>query len=449
MIYELNITDDFLNKPLKPIGIKSLLSLNESVAKVNWGDGSPAELLCVNGKITEHNYTTKGTYFVKAHASMGHGYGAGFAGAISKILQVPKYEYGRINSFLAYACSEASNMTYADFSNLAYEKGVTKFNVGAMFMNCKKLKTVIIPSDWIIDNCDSMFDGCASLESVDFIESWDTSKVTSMHATFGGCNNLISLDLSKWDVSNVSNMSWMFSWCENLVNLTGIDRWNVEKVKNMWSMFLNCKKLPNLDLSSWNISNVTNMAGMFQGTSELNSLTLNWDLSHVLTLSGMFQGTGLSTIEGITFSEEPPSNTDVNQRRNISNFVRGCPNLTSINIDLRGFCRHDEMFRESPKISYIKSIDFTHDIIENANFAWGTRFNNLTDLNITGTISVSIPHGFNNMPNLTTKCLTDIINALVDLSGSNSKICYLGATNLAKLSSDVITIATNKNWTLQ
>ena len=53
------------------------------------------------------------------------------------------------------------------------------------------------------------------------------------------------------------------------------------------------------------------------------------------------------------------------------------------------------------------------------------------------------------MPNLTIKCLTDIINALADLSGSDSKICYLGATNLAKLSPDVIAIATNKNWTLQ
>ena len=130
-------------------------------------------------------------------------------------------------------------------------------------------------------------------------------------------------------------------------------------------------------------------------------------------------------------------------------FVRACPNLTSINSDLRGFCRHDEMFRESPNISYIKSIDFTYDVVPSTNIAWSTKFLNLTDLNLTETLSISITHGFNNMPNLTVKCLTDIINALVDLSGSDSKICYLGATNLAKLSSDVIAIATNKNWTLQ
>ena len=194
MIYELNITDDFLNKPLKPIGTKNLLALNESVAKVNWGDGSPAELLCVNGKITEHNYTTKGTYFVKAHASMGHGYGAGFGGAISKILQVPKYEYGRINSMLAYACSGASNMTYADFSNLAYEKGVTKFKLGAMFANCKKLKTVIIPSDWMIEECSHICSNCSSLESVDFLKDWDISNVKDMSNMFNGCESLLSVD---------------------------------------------------------------------------------------------------------------------------------------------------------------------------------------------------------------------------------------------------------------
>ena len=329
---------------------------------------------------------------------MGHGYGTNtaFAGALSKLLQVTKYEKGRINSFLSYACSGASNMTYADFSNLAYEKGVTKFRASFMFMNCHKLKTVILPSDWIITECYSMFNSCNSLESVDFIESWDTSNVTNMSSMFNGCSSLTSLDLSRW-----------------------------------------------------NVGKVTSIAEMFKKTSKLNSLTLNWDLSHVSNLAGMFQGTGLNKIEGITLSEEPPYHTDVYQRRNMRDFVRACPNLTSINIDLRGFCRHDEMFRESPNISYIKSIDFTHDIIQSTNLAWNTRFANLTDLNITGTISVSIPFGFNNMPNLSVKCLTDIINALVDLSGSDSKICYLGATNLAKLSSDVIAIATNKNWTLQ
>ena len=266
------------------------------------------------------------------------------------------------------------------------------------------------------------------------------------------CNKLTYVNATGWKLYNSrsgGNLNSMFQGCSKLTVIEGTNTWDTSNANNMLSMFDGCSNLTSLDLSGWNVSKVTNMTNMFQGTSKLNNLTLNWDLSNVLDLSQMFQGTGLSKIEGITFSEEPPSNyTNANYRRSIANFVRECPNLTSINIDLRGFCRHDEMFRGSPNISYIKSIDFTYDILNNVNLAWNTKFANMTDLNITGTISVSIPNGFNNMPNLTVKCLTDIINALADLSGSDSKKCYLGATNLAKLSSNVIAIATNKNWTV-
>ena len=299
-----------------------------------------------------------------------------------------------------------------------------------------------------ITSMNSMFKGCSEVTEIIGLENINTSNVTNTINTFYNCASLKSLNISSWNMGKVTNMSSMFNGCSSITNID-LSNWNVSKATDMSSMFRNCSSMTHLDLSRWVVDNVQNMPDMFNGCSKLNSLTLNWDLSHVLVLRGMFQGAGLSKIEGITFSEEPPYNNDVNQRRNISNFARACPNLTSIDIDLRGFCRHDEMFRESPNISYIKSIDFTYDIIPNTNFAWATNLTKLTDLNLTGTISVSIPHGFNNMPNLTIKCLTDIINALVDLSGSDSKICYLGATNLAKLSSDVIAIATNKNWTLQ
>lgn len=50
--------------------------------------------------------------------------------------------------------------------------------------------------------------------------------------------------------------------------------------------------------------------------------------------------------------------------------------------------------------------------------------------------------------NLTTDSLMSVINALVDLTGENSKTLTLGATNLAKLSDEQKEIATNKNWVL-
>lgn len=49
---------------------------------------------------------------------------------------------------------------------------------------------------------------------------------------------------------------------------------------------------------------------------------------------------------------------------------------------------------------------------------------------------------------LTLESLLSVINALVDLTGENSKTLTLGATNLAKLSDEQKAIATNKNWIL-
>lgn len=50
---------------------------------------------------------------------------------------------------------------------------------------------------------------------------------------------------------------------------------------------------------------------------------------------------------------------------------------------------------------------------------------------------------------LTVDSLVNILNALVDKTGSTSKFtCYLGETNIAKLTDEQKEIATNKNWTL-
>lgn len=49
---------------------------------------------------------------------------------------------------------------------------------------------------------------------------------------------------------------------------------------------------------------------------------------------------------------------------------------------------------------------------------------------------------------LTLESLLSVINALVDLTGEDSKTLNLGANNLAKLSDEQKAIATNKNWVL-
>ena len=51
--------------------------------------------------------------------------------------------------------------------------------------------------------------------------------------------------------------------------------------------------------------------------------------------------------------------------------------------------------------------------------------------------------------NLTVESLISVLNALPQLSEGESHYIQLGSTNIAKLTSDQIAIATNKGWTLQ
>ena len=53
---------------------------------------------------------------------------------------------------------------------------------------------------------------------------------------------------------------------------------------------------------------------------------------------------------------------------------------------------------------------------------------------------------FSRSPNLTVESLIDIINNLATVSTTQTLI--LGATNLAKLATEQIQIATNKGWTV-
>ena len=68
--------------------------------------------------------------------------------------------------------------------------------------------------------------------------------------------------------------------------------------------------------------------------------------------------------------------------------------------------------------------------------------------------TIELQNGFNvsanftSFPNLSAESLVKMINALKDLNGSSAKSLTIGETNLAKLTSEQIAIATNKNWTL-
>ncbi len=113
-------------------------------------------------------------------------------------------------------------------------------------------------------NADSsyMFENFTKLVSLD-TSWWDTSKVTSMEHMFSKCNSLVLLDVSWWDTSEVVQMWNVFRDCWKLQTIKWIENWNTSQVTKTAFMFLNCNSLIEIDLSNWDTSNVSEMQQMF------------------------------------------------------------------------------------------------------------------------------------------------------------------------------------------
>ena len=120
-------------------------------------------------------------------------------------------------------------------------------------------------------NLSYMFDGCPSLESVDF-KSFNSKNITNTAYMFYGCEGVCSINFASFNTENVTNMEWMFGNEYDIglhsLETLNLSSFNTEKVKNMRYMFRSCANLKYLDLSSFNTMNVTNMESMFERCSD-------------------------------------------------------------------------------------------------------------------------------------------------------------------------------------
>ena len=107
------------------------------------------------------------------------------------------------------------------------------------------------------------FYGMYNLESIEGMESLNTSEVTDMSYMFGNCQKLTSIDVSHFNTSKVTKMSDMFAAC--------------------W-------ELTSLDLSSFNTANVTEMDWMFYGRNNLQTIYVGegWSTAAVTNSEDMF-----------------------------------------------------------------------------------------------------------------------------------------------------------------
>ena len=114
--------------------------------------------------------------------------------------------------------------------------------------------------------------GTSNLRSITFGNKWNTSKVTNMNNMFCDCHSLQELDVSMFDTSNVTNMIGMFARCYELKKIEGLETFNTSKVTTMSYMFGSIFGITTLNLINFNTLNVQDMSYMFNYDTNLKAI---------------------------------------------------------------------------------------------------------------------------------------------------------------------------------
>ena len=205
-----------------------------------------------------------------------------------------------------------------------------------MFYNCTNLETLDL-NNFDTSNVTTLFgtfQSCTNLKTLE-VSNWNTSKVVGMGeqygywaygGTFQGCSSLTELDLSGWNTSNVKGMGNMFRGCSTLTELN-VSNFNTENAISMYGMFWGCNKLQKLNVSNFDTSNVTTSLGyMFSECSNLTELDVsNFDTSHVTNMAYMFNSCNSLTKLNV-------NNFNTNNVTNMQNMFSGCSSLKELNV---------------------------------------------------------------------------------------------------------------------
>jgi len=225
---------------------------------VNWGDGNIETITSYTGY--SHTYSTPGDYTVTIAGtvegwSFGNTYGVSTP---TKLIEITRWGNLMLkNNVLAY---------YGDF------RGCTNLVLTGV-TDTLNLSGII--------NLDEVFYGCSSITTINNIENWDVSNITSMVSSFQG--TFFNQNIGNWNMSGVTDISGMFAITPFNQDIGG---WDVSNVNTINSTFYYTPF--NQDISGWNVSNVYDMSYTFEGASSFNQNIGNWDVSNVNSVYSMF-----------------------------------------------------------------------------------------------------------------------------------------------------------------
>jgi surface protein len=247
---------------------------------IDWGDGNTD---VNNGTITQHTYATAGTYTVIIDGDC-IGWDVlntigGTANWTSVVnwgqLQLGTDNYG----YNFYGCTNLDLSSVSDTLDLT---GVTNF--AGLFFECPSLTTINNINSWdtsAITTMAEMFSGCTAFNQA---LSFDTSAVEAMGTMFFNATNFNSaLNLN---TSAVTDMNGMFSGCSVFNQPLSFDTSSVEAMNRM---FRDATAF-NQNISSWNTGAVTDMGQMFRDAPAFNQNIGTWDVANVTNFALFMDG---------------------------------------------------------------------------------------------------------------------------------------------------------------
>lgn len=258
-----------------------------------------------------------------------------------------------------YSLKTSNIIDMEKITHIHFEEGAKAYKFGSRFFSGEYLPNL----EYITGKLDTsevedmmyLFSG-SPVKSIEGIEDWDISKVTSLYSTFANMTNIKSLNLENWDTSNVTNMQLTFGVSEgneSSLEEINIKNWDTSQVTSFQSMFLR-SSLKNLDLNHFGLSNAEVLDYMFYHTNNLETLLVNqWDTSNVSSMMLTFSDTSVSNLNIASW--------DVSNVIDMTAMFRGAYNLEYINIqdwDVSSVEMMAHMFAEMKKLVYFEAEDW-------------------------------------------------------------------------------------------
>ena len=214
------------------------------------------------------------------------------------------------------------NLISATFSD--FDEYFPNLGFISLFEGCNNLISVDLSKSYKYNwaYLDNMFKDCFNLVHIDFIKfKFAANRTTDM---FRNCYSLTSIDLTKLDISKVEKLNYMFYNCHSLKSLD-LSSFQSYILKEMDSTFYNCFSLTSINLNNMYTNNVYEMNYLFYNCTSLKFLDISsFNTENVFRMRGMFQN--CKSLTSIIFG----NNFKTDKVNEMYNLFSDCHSLLSI-----------------------------------------------------------------------------------------------------------------------